>query len=224
MGQHVHVSGMGLLDPTVDVNVKNYEEITLPLNAAIEAPLPGAVLSGSVLIKGYATGNILSGNLVVDGVPGAPISIGPRSDIASRFGLPTTKNLGFQVTLDTRLLSEGAHSVSVSLLASAFVVQRLIGDPLLMGLGQETTFRLAPPQTVTLAVTGSDAAIPPPTPTTSPGPPPLPIVDGGPARRPGNGGNGVTRPAPPGEWIAGVPNWAVLLAAGGALYFFGGKK
>lgn len=167
MGKHTNFSGLGLTTDVVGFDVKNYEEVTLPLTAKIEAPTPGAVLSGLVTIRGYATGSIVSGNLVVDGVARAPVAIGPRPMIAQLFQLPTAENLGFEVVLDTRQLSEGAHTVSVSLSASAFVIQRLING-LLQGLGQETNYRLAPPQTISLSVTrsGSGVTVPLPMPMT----------------------------------------------------------
>src|ERR1022692_1810355 len=91
----------------------------------IDIPAPGAVVSGTVSMIGWALDNtsvigtaINPGSLVVslDGAPVGTATYGMyRSDVCAAFpGRPGCPNVGFTFNLNTAALSPGAHTITVS--------------------------------------------------------------------------------------------------------------
>jgi N-acetylmuramoyl-L-alanine amidase len=95
----------------------------VPPSVYIDSPAPGAVLSGSVAVTGWALDNataigsaISSVKVKVDGVEVGTATYGTsRPDVCSAYaGRPGCPNVGFTYALNTATLSPGTHLLAVS--------------------------------------------------------------------------------------------------------------
>jgi hypothetical protein len=86
----------------------------------VENPLPNQTLSGKVTVSGWAydpDGRIVAARVLIDGSTFLNLQYGIKRDDACA-ALPDAKacpNVGFTGEVDTTLLSNGLHSLAVSL-------------------------------------------------------------------------------------------------------------
>ena len=104
--------------PSVTVNVQ-----ATPPTVYIDAPAPGAVVSGIVPITGWAIDNaaavgtaISSVQVKVDGTVVGSATYGfSRPDVCAAYpGRPGCPNVGYSYSLDTSTLSAGTHTITVT--------------------------------------------------------------------------------------------------------------
>ena len=95
----------------------------IPPSVYIDSPAPGAVLSGSVTVTGWALDNtttigtaISSVQVKVDGVVVGAATYGlSRADVCAAYaGRPGCPNVGFSYSLNTAMLSPGTHLLTAS--------------------------------------------------------------------------------------------------------------
>jgi hypothetical protein len=96
----------------------------VPPSVNVDAPAPNTVISGTVLVTGWAIDNTTaigtainpnSVQVFVDGVPvGTAAYLGYRSDVCSAFpGRGGCPNVGFNFNLDTLTLTNSPHTITV---------------------------------------------------------------------------------------------------------------
>ena len=104
------------------ISVKVAATATGPPVVTIDSPAPGATLSGTVLVSGWAIDNtttigtaIGSVQVLVDGVlVGTANYGGVRTDVCTAYpGRPGCPNVGFTYQLNTASLSLGTHTITV---------------------------------------------------------------------------------------------------------------
>ncbi len=125
-GSHtVMVSAIDSDSPTPDTGSTSVQfmvnAMTSTVTAAIEAPLTGSAVSGTVTVSGWAidaSGGtpIASVQVAVDGVVAGTATYGVvRTDICSTYpGRPGCPNVGYTFSLDTTKYSLGSHVISVT--------------------------------------------------------------------------------------------------------------
>jgi hypothetical protein len=94
--------------------------MTNPMRITVDLPLPSVYYSGAVVLSGWAIDDaspIGSVSIAVDGVPQAPnptygVS---RPDVCNAYpGRSGCPNVGWSVSLDTTLFSNGTHTLAVT--------------------------------------------------------------------------------------------------------------
>jgi hypothetical protein len=94
----------------------------------IDAPAPGATISGTVSVSGWAINNaskigsaISSVHVLVDGVTAGTATYGvSRPDVCSAYpGRAGCPNVGYTYSLNTATLASGSHTITVTATDSA---------------------------------------------------------------------------------------------------------
>jgi hypothetical protein len=124
-GQHTITVSASNSDPTPKTGLSSLTVTVAatPPTVHIENPLPASVLSGGVLVAGWALDNtsvvgtaLSSVEVLVDGMPvGSAIYGQSRPDVCNVYpGRPGCPNVGFSYQLDLSTLSPGSHTITVS--------------------------------------------------------------------------------------------------------------